>query len=177
MQAAGGRGGHFVRLELSGEIMDIGGAASRRPSGAAPHCEPVDALIGTRRICRKPWHRRSDVAGPQVEVRSRHVFSTLSTASSRSFPTIKLVQRRFAKYIPRIGTLGRGFVAGWQAVMVSRRCSSMCWIASAAATIRGRADLRMLTGRAPDEALRMGWAHGALLTTYHGDITIATIAE
>jgi len=35
----------------------------------------------------------------------------------------------------------------------------------------------LLTGRAPDEALRLGWAHGALLTTYHGDITMATIAE
>ena len=35
----------------------------------------------------------------------------------------------------------------------------------------------LLTGRSPEESLRLGWAHGALLTTYHGDTTMATAAE
>src|SRR3954468_1507746 len=35
----------------------------------------------------------------------------------------------------------------------------------------------LLPGRSPDEALRLGWAHGALLTTYHGDVSMATLAE
>jgi 2-dehydro-3-deoxygluconokinase len=35
----------------------------------------------------------------------------------------------------------------------------------------------LLSGRSPEEALRLGWAHGALLTTYHGDVTMATLAE
>jgi 2-dehydro-3-deoxygluconokinase len=35
----------------------------------------------------------------------------------------------------------------------------------------------LLTGRPPDEALRLGWAHGALLTTYHGDVTMARLDE
>jgi 2-dehydro-3-deoxygluconokinase len=35
----------------------------------------------------------------------------------------------------------------------------------------------LLTGRAPQEALNLGWAHGALLTTYPGDTTMATLAE
>lgn len=35
----------------------------------------------------------------------------------------------------------------------------------------------LLTGRPPEEALRLGWAHGALLTTFHGDVTMATRAE
>ena len=33
------------------------------------------------------------------------------------------------------------------------------------------------TGRDPQQALNLGWAHGALLTTYHGDTTMATLAE
>ena len=33
------------------------------------------------------------------------------------------------------------------------------------------------TGRDPQEALNLGWAHGALLTTYHGDTTMATLGE
>jgi 2-dehydro-3-deoxygluconokinase len=35
----------------------------------------------------------------------------------------------------------------------------------------------LLTGESPEEALRLGWAHGALLTTYPGDTTMATLEE
>jgi 2-dehydro-3-deoxygluconokinase len=35
----------------------------------------------------------------------------------------------------------------------------------------------LLAGLPPDEALRLGWAHGALLTTYPGDTTMAGLAE
>ena len=35
----------------------------------------------------------------------------------------------------------------------------------------------LLSGRAPEESLRLGWAHGALITTFPGDITMAKLAE
>jgi 2-dehydro-3-deoxygluconokinase len=35
----------------------------------------------------------------------------------------------------------------------------------------------LLAGEAPEQALRIGWAHGALVTTYPGDTTMATLAE
>ena len=35
----------------------------------------------------------------------------------------------------------------------------------------------LISGRSPEEALRLGWAHGALLTTYHGDVSQATRQE
>jgi 2-dehydro-3-deoxygluconokinase len=35
----------------------------------------------------------------------------------------------------------------------------------------------MIDGRSPEEALRLGWAHGALLTTFVGDVTMAKLAE
>ena len=35
----------------------------------------------------------------------------------------------------------------------------------------------LLTGETPEEAVKLGWAHGALLTTYPGDTTMATIDE
>src|SRR3954462_2924055 len=35
----------------------------------------------------------------------------------------------------------------------------------------------LLTGASPDDALRLGWAHGALLTTFPGDTTMATLAD
>ena len=32
----------------------------------------------------------------------------------------------------------------------------------------------LLTGESPEQAVRLGWAHGALLTTFPGDTTMAT---
>ena len=35
----------------------------------------------------------------------------------------------------------------------------------------------LLTGASPQEALQLGWAHGALLTTFPGDTTMATLEQ
>ncbi len=35
----------------------------------------------------------------------------------------------------------------------------------------------LLSGAAPEEALKLGWAHGALLTTFPGDTTMATLDQ
>jgi 2-dehydro-3-deoxygluconokinase len=35
----------------------------------------------------------------------------------------------------------------------------------------------LMTGEPPEEAVRLGWAHGALLTTFPGDTTMATLEQ
>ena len=35
----------------------------------------------------------------------------------------------------------------------------------------------LMTGESPEAALRLGWAHGALLTTFPGDTTMATLDQ
>lgn len=35
----------------------------------------------------------------------------------------------------------------------------------------------LINGRSPEEALRLGWAHGALLTTFPGDVSMARLHE
>jgi 2-dehydro-3-deoxygluconokinase len=35
----------------------------------------------------------------------------------------------------------------------------------------------LMTGEAPEQALRLGWAHGALLTTTPGDTTMVTLNQ
>lgn len=35
----------------------------------------------------------------------------------------------------------------------------------------------LLSGKDPEQALRLGWAHGALLTTFPGDVTMAKLPE
>ena len=51
-------------------------------------------------------------------------------------------------------------------------CSAVSQIRRSAGLIYG-----LLSGRSPEEALRLGWAHGALITTFHGDITMARLDE
>jgi 2-dehydro-3-deoxygluconokinase len=35
----------------------------------------------------------------------------------------------------------------------------------------------ILSGESPEQAVKLGWAHGALLTTFPGDTTMATLAQ
>ena len=35
----------------------------------------------------------------------------------------------------------------------------------------------LMSGEAPEEAVKLGWAHGALLTTFPGDTTMATVEQ
>jgi 2-dehydro-3-deoxygluconokinase len=35
----------------------------------------------------------------------------------------------------------------------------------------------LLTGEPPEEAIKLGWAHGALLTTFPGDTTMASVDQ
>jgi 2-dehydro-3-deoxygluconokinase len=35
----------------------------------------------------------------------------------------------------------------------------------------------LLSGETPEEALKLGWAHGALLTTFPGDTTMSTVEQ
>ena len=35
----------------------------------------------------------------------------------------------------------------------------------------------LLDGRTPEQAMRLGWAHGALLTTFPGDVSMARLPE
>ena len=35
----------------------------------------------------------------------------------------------------------------------------------------------LLTGEEPEEAVKLGWAHGALLTTFPGDTTMASVEQ
>jgi 2-dehydro-3-deoxygluconokinase len=34
-----------------------------------------------------------------------------------------------------------------------------------------------LSGESPEQAIKLGWAHGALMTTFPGDTTMATVEQ
>jgi len=140
--------------------------------------ENVDALIGNEEDLQKGL----GIAGPDVATTKSKLdpdtFFTLIDRVVDQHPNVKLV----ATTLREVHTTNRH---DWAAVLWldgKRYVSPTCQLdvvdrigggdGFAAGLIYG-----LLSGRPPEEALRLGWAHGALLTTFPGDVSMAKLDE
>ncbi len=137
----------------------------------------VDALVGNEEDLQKGL----GIPGPEVATKSKldpETFFQMIDRVVNHFPNIKLV----ATTLREVHSTNRH---DWAAVLWlngQRFVSPTCHLdvidrigggdGFAAGVIYG-----LISGRTPEEALRLGWAHGALLTTYHGDVTMAKLEE
>jgi 2-dehydro-3-deoxygluconokinase len=137
----------------------------------------VDALIGNE----EDLQRALGIAGPEVAAASKldpEAFFRMIDRVVEQHPNVKLV----ATTLREVHTSNRH---DWAAVLWldgERYVSPTCQLdvldrigggdGFASGLIYG-----LITGRSPEESLRLGWAHGALLTTYHGDVTMARREE
>lgn len=139
----------------------------------------VDCLIGNEEDLQKGL----GVKGPEVTRKTEskldpEVFFGMIEATTKAFPHVKLV----ATTLREVHSTNRH---DWGAVLWldgQRHVSPTAQLdvidrigggdGFAAGLIYG-----LLTGRPADEALRLGWAHGALLTTFPGDVTMARVDE
>jgi 2-dehydro-3-deoxygluconokinase len=137
----------------------------------------VDALIGNEEDLQKGL----GVAGPEVASRSKldpDSFFQMIDRAVEQFPNIKLVATTLREVHSsnrhEWGTVlwlgGQKFVSPTCELDVLDRIGGGDGFASG--LIYG-----LLSGRSPEEALRLGWAHGAFITTYHGDVTMARREE
>ncbi len=139
----------------------------------------VDCLVGNEEDMQKGL----GVAGPEVAKKAESkldpgVFFGMIENTVKIFPNVKMV----ATTLREVHSTNRH---DWGAVLWlegQKYASPTCELdvidrigggdGFAAGCFYG-----LLTGRSPQEALNLGWAHGALLTTYPGDTTMATLAE
>jgi 2-dehydro-3-deoxygluconokinase len=139
----------------------------------------VDCLIGNEEDLQKGL----GVKGPEVAKKAEskldpEVFFGMIEATVKAFPHVKLV----ATTLREVHSTNRH---DWGAVLWldgKRHVSPTAQLdvldrigggdGFAAGLIYG-----LLTNRPPEEALRLGWAHGALLTTFPGDVTMAKVDE
>jgi 2-dehydro-3-deoxygluconokinase len=137
----------------------------------------LDALFGNEEDLQKGL----GLTGPEVTSRSKldpDAFFALIDRVIEQHPNIKLV----ATTLREVHSTNRH---DWAAVLWldgERHVSPTCQLdvldrigggdGFASGLIYG-----LISGRSPDEALRLGWAHGALLTTFPGDVTMAKLAE
>jgi 2-dehydro-3-deoxygluconokinase len=137
----------------------------------------VDVLIGNEEDVQKGL----GIAGPEVAAKSKldpETFFGMIDRVIERFPNIKVV----ATTLREVHSSNHH---DWAAVLWfngQRLVSPTCKLeildrigggdGFASGLIYG-----LIRGGTPEEALRLGWAHGALLTTYPGDVTLASLEE
>lgn len=140
--------------------------------------ENVDVLIGNE----EDLQMSLGITGPQVEKCASKLdpekFFCMIDAVREQFPNVKAVATTLREvhstYRHTWGAVlwlaGERFVTPTMELDVHDRIGGGDGFASG--LIYG-----LLSGRKPEEALRLGWAHGALITTFPGDVSMATLAE
>jgi 2-dehydro-3-deoxygluconokinase len=139
----------------------------------------VDCLIGNEEDLQKGL----GVKGPEVAKKAESkldpdVFFGMIDATVKAFPHVKLV----ATTLREVHSTNRH---DWGAVLWldGKKYESPTAHLDVLDRIGGGDGFAagliygLLTGRSPDESLRLGWAHGALLTTFPGDVTMARVEE
>jgi 2-dehydro-3-deoxygluconokinase len=137
----------------------------------------VDALIGNEEDLQKGL----GVTGPEIAAKSKldpDAFFQMIDRVVQQYPHIKLVGTTLREvhstnrhdWAAVLWLDGKKYVSPTCSLDVLDRIGGGDGFASG--LIYG-----LISGRSPEESLRLGWAHGALLTTYHGDVTMAKLEE
>jgi len=164
-------------LNFREKLWKISGGADRAVETVARIVENVDVLVGNEEDLQKGL----GIPGPEVAAKSKldpSAFFGMIDQVVKKHPKVKIV----ATTLREVHSTNRH---SWSAV---------AWIdgqTHAAPTAEldvldrvGGGDgfasgffYGLLTGETPEEAVKLGWAHGALLTTFPGDTTMATVEQ
>jgi len=167
-------------LNFREKLWAIWGGQKKAVDVIARIVEHVDVLVGNEEDLQKGL----DIPGPEVAAKSAH-----SALDPETF--FGMIGKVVAKH-PGV----RGVATTLREVHTTNRhsWSAVAWLDGkthrapvceldvldrvgggdgfAAGLIYG-----LLSGETPDQAVRLGWAHGALLTTFPGDTTMATVEQ
>jgi 2-dehydro-3-deoxygluconokinase len=178
MQAARAAGA-VVSFDLNfrEKLWRVSGGAGRAQEVLRRIVENVDVLVGNEEDLQKGL----GIAGPEVAAQSKldasAFFGMISRVVER-FPQVKAVATTLREVVStsrhRWGAVA--WVSGQQCV------SPVCDLdiydrvgggdGFASGFFYG-----LLAGEPPEECVKLGWAHGALLTTFPGDTTMATLEQ
>ena len=164
-------------LNFREKLWKISGGADRAASVINRIVQNVDVLVGNEEDLQKGL----GIPGPEVAAKSKldpaAFFGMIDNVVAKH-PNIKVV----ATTLREVHTTSRH---SWGAVAWVNGESHVSMTAELDVLDRvGGGDgfasgffYGLLTGETPAEALKLGWAHGALLTTFPGDTTMATLEQ
>ena len=166
-------------LNYREKLWSAAGGAGRAVATLGRIVEHVDVLVGNEEDLQKGL----GIAGPEVAAKSSGALSTdtffaMMERVSARFPGIKVVattlrhvhstNRHTWSAVASID--GQSYVAPTCELDVYDRVGGGDGFASG--MIYG-----FLTGEPPEECVKLGWAHGAMITAFPGDTTMATLDQ
>ena len=164
-------------LNFRQKLWNISGGANRAVEVIGRIVENVDVIVGNEEDLQKGL----GIAGPEVAAKSKldpSAFFGMIDKVVKRHPQIKIV----ATTLREVHTTNRHSWGAVAWVNGKTHVAPECELhvldrvgggdGFAAGFFYG-----LLTGEPPEEAIKLGWAHGALLTTFPGDTTMATVAE
>ncbi len=164
-------------LNFREKLWKIHGGAGRAVETIGRIVENVDVLVGNEEDLQKGL----DIPGPEIAAKSKldpSVFFGMIANVVKKHPRAKVV----ATTLREVHSTNRH---SWSAVAWVNGKTYTAPTAELEVVDRvGGGDgfaagfiYGMLSGETPEDALKLGWAHGALLTTFPGDTTMATLDQ
>ena len=162
-------------LNFREKLWKISGGADRAVETVARIVENVDVLVGNEEDLQKGL----GIPGPEVATKSKldpSTFFGMIDQVVKKHPQVKIVATTLREvhstnhhsWSAVAWIDGKTHVAPTAELNVLDRVGGGDGFASG--FFYG-----LLTGEEPEEAVKLGWAHGALLTTFPGDTTMATV--
>lgn len=164
-------------LNFREKLWSVAGGADKAVETINRIVKHVDVLVGNEEDLQKGL----GIPGPEVAAKSKldsSVFFGMIDSVTRKLPNVKIV----ATTLREVHTTNRH---SWSAVAWINGKTYSAPTAEldvydrvgggdgyAAGFIYG-----LLTGESPEESVKLGWAHGALLTTFPGDTTMSTVDQ
>jgi 2-dehydro-3-deoxygluconokinase len=164
-------------LNYRQKLWDISGGAEKAVETIGKIVENVDVLVGNEEDLQKGL----GIPGPEVAAKSKldpSVFFGMIDQVTKKYPKVKIVATTLREvhntnhhsWSAVAWIDGKTYTAPTAELTVVDRVGG--GDGYAAGFIYG-----LLNGETPEDAVKLGWAHGALLTTYPGDTTMATLDQ
>ena len=164
-------------LNFREKLWAVWGGESRAAAVIGAIAQYVDVLVGNE----EDLQRGLGIPGPDVVARTRldpDVFFSLIERVRAKLPHVKGVATtlREVHSSSRHGWTAVAWIDGRACVAPVAQIDVLDRVGGgdgfAAGLIYG-----LLAGESPEEAVKLGWAHGALLASYPGDTTMATLEQ
>jgi len=164
-------------LNFREKLWKISGGNERAVEIIGKIVENVDVLVGNEEDLQKGL----GVPGPEVAAKSKldpSVFFGMIDQVVRKLPRVKIVATtlREVQSTSRHSWSAFAWVDGKTYTAPTAELDVLDRVGGGDG-FAGGFIYGLLTGESPEESLKLGWAHGALLTTFPGDTTMATAVQ
>jgi 2-dehydro-3-deoxygluconokinase len=164
-------------LNFREKLWKISGGADRAVETVARIVENVDVLVGNEEDLQKGL----GIPGPEVAAKSKldpSAFFGMIDQVVKKHPQVKIVATtlREVHSTSRHSWSAVAWIDGQTHVAPTAELDVLDRVGGGDGFASGFF-YGLLTGEPPEEAVKLGWAHGALLTTFPGDTTMATVEQ